>query len=115
MACDISPSAVACAKERCRELANVEIHQRDVAEGAPEGTFDLIVFSELGYYFSADRLDVLDRFARATGPHLLAYDANIVRQRQALALYIRQCHGERDLASIPAANETPERIIPSAV
>jgi alkylation response protein AidB-like acyl-CoA dehydrogenase len=45
--------------------------------------------------------DVLDRFARATGPHLLAYDSNIVRQHQALALYIRQCHGERDLAGIP--------------
>lgn len=49
--------------------------------------------------------DVLDRFARATGPHLLAYDANIVRQHQALALYIRQCHGERDLAGIPPSQE----------
>jgi alkylation response protein AidB-like acyl-CoA dehydrogenase len=46
--------------------------------------------------------EVLDRFARATGPHLLAYDAQIVRQHQALALYIRQCHGERDLACIPS-------------
>jgi alkylation response protein AidB-like acyl-CoA dehydrogenase len=45
--------------------------------------------------------EVLDRFARATGPHLLAYDPYIVRQHQALALYIRQCHGERDLAEIP--------------
>lgn len=44
--------------------------------------------------------EVLDRFARATGPHLLAYDTNIVRQHQALSLYIRQCHGERDLAGI---------------
>jgi alkylation response protein AidB-like acyl-CoA dehydrogenase len=49
--------------------------------------------------------DVLDRFARATGPHLLAYDAHIVRQHQALALYIRQCHGERDLAGIPPSPE----------
>jgi alkylation response protein AidB-like acyl-CoA dehydrogenase len=47
--------------------------------------------------------DVLDRFARATGPHLLAHDAFIIRQHQALALYIRQCHGERDLAGIPAS------------
>jgi hypothetical protein len=46
---------------------------------------------------------VLDRFARATGPHLLAYDAQIVRQHQALALYICQCHGRRDLAEIPAS------------
>jgi hypothetical protein len=47
--------------------------------------------------------EVLDRFARATGPHLLAHDAYIIRQHQALALYIRQCHGERDLAGIPDA------------
>lgn len=45
--------------------------------------------------------EVLDRFGRATGPHLLAYDAHVVRQHQALGLYIRQCHGERDLADIP--------------
>jgi alkylation response protein AidB-like acyl-CoA dehydrogenase len=45
--------------------------------------------------------EVLDRFARATGPHLLAYDPHIIRQYQSLALYIRQCHGERDLAEIP--------------
>jgi alkylation response protein AidB-like acyl-CoA dehydrogenase len=51
--------------------------------------------------------EVLDRFARATGPHLLAYDSHIVRQHQALALYIRQCHGERDLAEIPPAPEVP--------
>jgi alkylation response protein AidB-like acyl-CoA dehydrogenase len=50
--------------------------------------------------------EVLDRFARATGPHLLVYDAHIVRQHQALALYIRQCHGERDLASIPTLPES---------
>jgi hypothetical protein len=46
--------------------------------------------------------EVLDRFARATGPHLLAYDPKVIRQHQALTLYIRQCHGERDLAGIPA-------------
>jgi len=51
--------------------------------------------------------EVLDRFARATGPHLLAYDAHVVRQHQALALYIRQCHGERDLESIPSDSTAP--------
>jgi alkylation response protein AidB-like acyl-CoA dehydrogenase len=51
--------------------------------------------------------EVLDRFARATGPHLLAYDPHIIRQHQGLALYIRQCHGERDLAEIPPASGAP--------
>ena len=50
--------------------------------------------------------EVLDRFPRAIGPHLLAYDPHIVRQHQALTLYMRQCHGERDLAAIPATGET---------
>jgi alkylation response protein AidB-like acyl-CoA dehydrogenase len=46
--------------------------------------------------------EVLDRFGRATGPQLLAYDAQVARQHMALTLYIRQCHGERDLEGIPA-------------
>lgn len=46
--------------------------------------------------------DVLDRFGRATGPQLLAYDRHIARQHMALTLYIRQCHAERDLEAIPA-------------
>jgi alkylation response protein AidB-like acyl-CoA dehydrogenase len=47
--------------------------------------------------------EVLDRFGRATGPQLLAHDEQVARQHAALALYIRQCHGERDLETIPAA------------
>jgi alkylation response protein AidB-like acyl-CoA dehydrogenase len=45
--------------------------------------------------------DVLDRFGRATGPQLLAFDAQIAQRHSELALYIRQCHAERDLAAIP--------------
>jgi trans-aconitate methyltransferase len=56
VACDISMTAVACAKERCQELTHVEIRQCDAAAEPPEGMFDLMIFSELGYYFSADRL-----------------------------------------------------------
>lgn len=61
IACDISPTAVAYAKERCREFSHVEIYQRDAAAGPPQGTFDLIMFSELGYYFTADRLQAIAR------------------------------------------------------
>jgi hypothetical protein len=45
-------------------------------------------------------MEVLNRFGRATGPQLLAYDAQIARQHMALTLYIRQCHAERDLETI---------------
>jgi alkylation response protein AidB-like acyl-CoA dehydrogenase len=44
--------------------------------------------------------ETLDRFGRATGPQLLAFDAHIAKQYAALALYIRQCHAERDLEAI---------------
>jgi alkylation response protein AidB-like acyl-CoA dehydrogenase len=46
--------------------------------------------------------EVLDRFGRATGPQLLAHDELVARQYAALALYIRQCHAERDLETIPS-------------
>ena len=47
--------------------------------------------------------EVLDRFGRATGPQLLAHDEQVARQYAALTLYIRQCHAERDLETIPNA------------
>ena len=46
--------------------------------------------------------EVLDRIGRATGPQLLAFDDHVARQYAALTLYIRQCHAERDLETIPA-------------
>jgi alkylation response protein AidB-like acyl-CoA dehydrogenase len=45
--------------------------------------------------------EVQDRFGRATGPHLLVGNAQVARQFAALTVYLRQCHGERDLATIP--------------
>jgi alkylation response protein AidB-like acyl-CoA dehydrogenase len=45
--------------------------------------------------------DTLDRFGRATGPQLLAFDASTAQRYAELTLFIRQCHAERDLASIP--------------
>jgi hypothetical protein len=45
-------------------------------------------------------LDVQDRFGRATGPLLLAFDHEVARQYGALTVYLRQCHAERDLALI---------------
>jgi hypothetical protein len=45
--------------------------------------------------------EVLDRFGRATGPQLLAFDHEVARQHGALTIYMRQCHAERDLETIP--------------
>lgn len=51
IATDIAPSAVRRARQRCQTLTNVEVFQADLATGSPPGPFDLIVFSEVGYYF----------------------------------------------------------------
>lgn len=45
--------------------------------------------------------DVLDRFGRATGPQLLAFDEQVARQHSALSNTLRQCHGGRDLEALP--------------
>jgi SAM-dependent methyltransferase len=50
-AMDISPTAVRTAQQRCRDYANVTIRQGALPEAIPPGNFDLIVFSEIGYYF----------------------------------------------------------------
>jgi SAM-dependent methyltransferase len=51
VATDVAPSAVALARERCRRLDNVDVYQADLADGPPNGPFDLIAMSEVGYYF----------------------------------------------------------------
>jgi alkylation response protein AidB-like acyl-CoA dehydrogenase len=51
--------------------------------------------------------EVMDRFGRASGPQLLAFDEFAARQYAGLSVYIRQCHAEKDdeaiATSIPRA------------
>ena len=67
IACDISETAVNAAKQRCLGLHHVEIYRCDLSASPPAGQFDLMVFSELGYYFRADHLG---RLARHMGERL---------------------------------------------
>lgn len=55
-AMDISPTAVAQAEQRTRHLPNVRTTCGALPALIPRGTFDLILFSEIGYYFTADAL-----------------------------------------------------------
>ena len=55
-AVDISPSAVQNAQRRCHALSNVDIQCGALPEAIPAGDFDLIVFSEIGYYFEEEQL-----------------------------------------------------------
>jgi protein-L-isoaspartate O-methyltransferase len=67
LACDIAPTAVHLARQRCAGFSNVRIDQADLAKSLPPGPFDLIVFSELGYYFNAA---VLAKIIRALAKRL---------------------------------------------
>ena len=58
-AMDISPTAVARSQERCRHLSNVTIRRGALPESVPDGKLDLIVFSEIGYYFDELELERL--------------------------------------------------------
>ena|ERR1700760_2627953 len=58
-AMDISPTAVARSQERCRHLPNVTIRRGALPESMPDGKLDLIVFSEIGYYFDESELEGL--------------------------------------------------------
>jgi len=50
-AMDISSTAVDCAQHRCREFLNVTFHVGALQHQITSDALDLIVFSEIGYYF----------------------------------------------------------------
>lgn len=56
VAIDFAAGAVFQARARCAAFPHVEIHCADVATYVPEPLLDLIVFSELGYYFDPAEL-----------------------------------------------------------
>ena len=55
-AIDISPTAVTRARHNCAHLDNVSIHCGSLPENVPAGNFDLVVLSEIGYYFGGQQL-----------------------------------------------------------
>jgi protein-L-isoaspartate O-methyltransferase len=55
-AMDISPKAVELAQQRCRHLPHVDVICGSLRTEIPAGMFDLIVFSEIGYYFTEEEL-----------------------------------------------------------
>jgi SAM-dependent methyltransferase len=75
LACDAIPDAVAAARSRTSGLAGVRIEQRVVPGEWPAGSFDLIVFSEILYYFDDADLDEMLRLgllALRPDGHLIA-------------------------------------------
>ena len=65
LAMDCSPTAVQRARSRCRGLGHVAFAVGALPGAWPAGTFDLIVLSEIGYYF--DRAGLREILSRAAG------------------------------------------------
>jgi len=75
LACDAVTDAAASARARTEGLPGVRVERREVPRDWPPGSFDLIVFSELLYYFDDADLNEVLRLgtgALRAGGHLLA-------------------------------------------
>lgn len=100
-AIDISPTAVAHARLRCGNLANVNVQRGTLPGDIPEGAFDLIVFSEIGYYFTAEKLGELGRALagklRPTGTflatHWLGHSADHLLSGEQVHAVLKQLAG----------------------
>jgi protein-L-isoaspartate O-methyltransferase len=69
LATDVAPAAVELATERLAAYDGVAVAELAVPQDWPEGSFDLIVLSEIGYYLSADDLELmLDRAVASLEP-----------------------------------------------
>ena len=51
LSCDVAAAAVRAAARRTGDLPHVQVERREIPGGWPAGRFDLIVFSEILYYF----------------------------------------------------------------
>jgi cyclopropane fatty-acyl-phospholipid synthase-like methyltransferase len=68
-AVDVSEKAVAVARKRLASFLHVRVEQRSLPEEAPEGPFDLVVASEVLYYWSEEVvLTALRRFEEVLAP-----------------------------------------------
>ena len=64
VALEASPTAAATAVTRLGAFPNVSVHHGSILEHWPDGEFDLIVFSEIGYYWDRPELTTIVERAR---------------------------------------------------
>jgi SAM-dependent methyltransferase len=69
LAVDVSERAVAAARERLAGFPHVQVEQRRLPEETPEGPFDLVIASEVLYYWPKEVvLTALRRFEEVLAP-----------------------------------------------
>jgi cyclopropane fatty-acyl-phospholipid synthase-like methyltransferase len=66
IACDVSDRALHSAQDNVSTASHVSVLRRGVPDWWPAGPFDLVVVSEIGYYFDVDTVRSLWRAARAS-------------------------------------------------
>jgi SAM-dependent methyltransferase len=66
LACDLAAAAVRAAAARTADLPHVRAEQRDIPGQWPPGRFDLIVLSEILYYFGHHDLELVLKQAAAS-------------------------------------------------
>jgi LmbE family N-acetylglucosaminyl deacetylase len=66
LALDASPTAVDAARERTKRLGHVDVRLARVPSEWPEGSFDLVSISEVGYFLSPRQLDQVVALALAS-------------------------------------------------
>ncbi|GAA3882772.1 hypothetical protein GCM10022381_26280 [Leifsonia kafniensis] len=94
VAVDIAQQPLDVARERLRERGNVDLRRLQIPDEWPEGTFDLIVLSEVGYYWSrADLSRALDRTLAALRPNGV----------------LMCCHWRHDVAEYPLTGDDVHR------
>jgi SAM-dependent methyltransferase len=74
LATDVVPAALDRARNRLAALRHVTLERRAIPEDWPEATFDLIVLSEIAYYFDESDLErVIERVLDSTvvGAHVI--------------------------------------------
>src|SRR6202012_2818030 len=98
-AIEISPTAASIAMQRCKDLSQVHIECGSVPDAILPGKFDLIVFSEIGYYFEKEKLhDIVGCLSENLNPggyfiaaHWLGTSADHVLSGDAVHQIIRDC------------------------
>jgi SAM-dependent methyltransferase len=69
LAVDVSEAAVAVARQRLAGFPNVRLELRSMPEETPQGPFDLVIASEVMYYWPEDvMLSALRRFEEVLAP-----------------------------------------------
>jgi len=69
LAVDVSEKAIAVARQRLADFPNVRVKLRTLPEETPQGPFDLVVASEVLYYWPEDvMLSALRRFEEVLAP-----------------------------------------------